>query len=380
MLFGLIIIFICVLYVYIIYQNVKNIAQASFKLIYIPILVKNLLYLAISLFYVYLIFFSNDLFLWNLFYILIFILYMIVVIYFNIYSPKFLHNGLQMINYLLFLIFLILAFQSSYFNPIEVNIFGYIYYSGVFSERYYFLFYLIVGIYLTTHVVIRAQYVFEREQSDSEMWLFYKKMLYFMFFFLLFEIGLFFVLSNIDLFLSVQPLINMYLLHFINNISDFSENNYFLNNIISIEVFHNNSQRLIFIPLQQILTDSMNEREDETKLISAILLAAISITKELDRQNEIIKFNYGNFYKHAFVNDRLGIIIVINTKLIYLAFEKGLMGTISSQIEKKYSSLFEQYKDLENKIPEILGLDAIIMRSIGIKFSLKDDSPIKGGN
>lgn len=56
------------------------------------------------------------------------------------------------------------------------------------------------------------------------------------------------------------------------------------------------------------------------------------------------------------------------------------MGTISSQIEKKYSSLFEQYKDLENKIPEILGLDAIIMRSIGIKFSLKDDSPIKGGN
>lgn len=132
-----------------------------------------------------------------------------------------------------------------------------------------------------------------------------------------------------------------------------------------------------FVLSIQLLGDTYSGQKNRT---SAILLAAISITKELDRQNEIIKFNYGNFYKHAFVNDRLGIIIVINTKLIYLAFEKGLMGTISSQIEKKYSSLFEQYKDLENKIPEILGLDAIIMRSIGIKFSLKDDSPIKGGN
>ena len=278
-----------------------------------------------------------------------------------------------MINYLIYITLLIFAIDNQSFRPAKVDILGFTYHVAYFSERYYFLFFVVLGIYIFTHILIRAQNLNYIGQLENNFWNFYGRVTAFMILIFGIEMVFYFIVyEDIDLFFSFQPIAAMYLFNIVSIITGFTEERYYKNNIISVEIYHKNSQQLLYLPLMDDEEEFSPSKFSKEKLLlksmTAILLASIVISKDLGKQNEIVRFNYEKFFKHAFVDDKLGIIIVFNTKYSYLAFEKSLMENISSILRSKYESIFQNYLDLANLIPSIEGLDVSVLQAIGAEL------------
>ena len=187
--------------------------------------------------------------------------------------------------------------------------------------------------------------------------------------FLSLEISFILVTGNYELWFTIQPGLFLFVLISALYIIQFKEENLFLSNIIQIEVYHKNSQMICNIPINEdyymaLKLDSITE--EQSKSDNAILLAAISVTQELDKPYEILKFNYGRYYKHVFVDNEFRLIFVIYSVPYYLPFERALFKYFVKRIHAEYREVFMEYYNLEKKIPpsEMPDIGKIIMDAI----------------